>query len=182
MARRNAALVFAVCLGLSAPALTNALAGVQSEDAAPQFHFTNGEASIDSLIEKFRQALVDKDKNLLRSLRVTEDEYRNFIMPGSVDEGRPRAQYTEQASEYFWGILNGRSIYSEANLLHDFGGHEIKFTKVEYRKGVQKYRDYTAYKQLILTVENENGEPEVMKIGSIAEVDGQFKFISFVRD
>ena len=142
----------------------------------------DGEPSIESLLEKFRQALATNDKALLRRLRVTEGEYRTLIIPGSVDPGTLPTQYNEQATQYFWGILNGKSIYVEANLLHDFGGKDFTIESVEYRKGVKKYRDYTAYKQLTLMVKHPGEEPERMRIGSIAEVDGQYKFISYVRD
>jgi len=146
-------------------------------------HLANAEPSIDSLLAKFQHALESKDKQLLRSLRVDRDEYLDIIMPGSVDEGQPRATYNETAQNYFWGVLNGKSIYIEANLLNDFGGKPLKLTSIEYRKGVKRYRDYTAYKQLMLTIDDGSGNPpEHMKIGSIAEVNGQYKFISYVRD
>jgi hypothetical protein len=73
-------------------------------------------------------------------------------------------------------------MYSEGALLHQHGGKPIKVTNVEYRKGIVRYRDYTAYKQLTVTLDDGSGEPDRMRIGSIAEVDGQFKFISYVRD
>ena len=148
-----------------------------------EYRLVGAEPSIDSLIEKFRQALETKDKQLLRQLRVTRKEYLDIIMPGSVDEGQPRATYDETAKNYFWGILNGKSIYIEANLLYDFGGKPLKVRAVEYRHGIKRYRDYTAYKQLMLTLDDGSGNPpEHMKIGSIAEINGQYKFISYVRD
>jgi len=140
------------------------------------------EPSIDALLEKFRQALEAKDKTLLRSLRVSQQEYLGVILPGSVDEGAPRASYDEQARKYFWSVLDTKSIYSEAGLLSSYGGRPLKLTNVEYRKGIKKYRDYTAYKQLTLTFDDGSPDPEHVRLGSIAEVDGQYKFISFVRD
>jgi len=148
-----------------------------------EYRFVDAEPSIDSLVEKFRHALETKDKQLLRQLRVTRNEYLDIIMPGSVDEGQPRATYDKTAKNYFWGILNGKSIYVEANLLYDFGGKQLKVTSVEYRRGIKRYRDYTAYKQLMLTIDDGSGNPpEHMKIGSIAEINGQYKFISYVRE
>ena len=176
----SAAVIFAACLG-AAGAVQTTPAAAESE-ASAAVRLRDAEPSIDSLLAKFQQALADKDKVLLRRLRVTEDEYRNFIMPGSVPEGQPRAHYSEQDSQYFWGTLNGKSIYSEANLLAEFGGRPLKLTSVSYRKGIQHYRDYTAYKQLVVTVEDAQGTKDMLKIGSIAEVAGGYKFISFVRD
>ena len=172
-------MILAACLAMAASRMTIAAA-----DTGPPatLHLQNAEPSIDSLLAKLKQALETKDRKLLHSLRVTEDEYRNVIMPGSVPEGQPRAQYSEQASQYFWSILNLKSVYSEANLLDEYGGKPIKLTAVDYHKGVQHYRDYTAYKQLHITVEDDTGKKDTMKIGSIAEVGGAYKFISFVRD
>ena len=154
-----------------------------SSNTPSEYRLVDAEPSIDSLIEKFRHALETKDKQLLRALRITQHEYLGIIMPGSVEEGQPRGAYSEQAQKYFWGILNGKSIYVEANLLYDYGGKPLKITSVEYRRGVHRYRDYTAYKQLMMTVDDGSGNPpERMKIGSIAEINGQYKFISYVRE
>jgi len=149
----------------------------------PALRLTNGESSVERLVERFRRALIDKDKQALRALRVTQDEYVEIIMAGGIDPGQPRgSDYSEQAKQYFWGVLNGRSIYTEANLLAEYGGHPFKVTDVTYRKGVKQYADYRAYKQLELTLEDDAGRVDRLRIGSIAEIDGQFKFISYVRD
>ena len=182
MTARRKVIIGTACLGLIAGTAGRAVLGREQRMPTPHVRLADGEPSIDSLLEKFRGALVTNDKTALRRLRVTEDEYRNLIMPGSVDPGTPRPSYNEQASRYFWGILNGKSIYTEANLLHEFGGKDFAIDSVEYRKGVKKYRDYTAYKQLTLMVKHPGEESERMRIGSIAEVDGQYKFISYVRD
>ncbi|HZU59182.1 MAG TPA: hypothetical protein VFA06_25100 [Actinocrinis sp.] len=143
---------------------------------------TDASPSVDALLERFREALVAKDKAALRALRVTQDEYLGIIMPGSVEPGQPRAQYSAQAQQYFWGILNGKSIYVEADLLYQYGGHPFRITGVSFRRGIKDYADYRAYRQLTLAIEDDAGKVDHLKIGSIAEVDGQFKFISYVRD
>jgi len=175
---------WALIAGLLAISVSGASTGETPSSNTPNaYHLADGESSIDGLLEKFRHALEAKDKQLLRQLRITRAEYLDIIMPGSVDEGQPRVTYDATAKNYFWGILNGKSIYVEANLLSSFGGKPLKVTVVEYRKGIKRYRDYTAYKQLMLTIDDGSGNPpEEMKIGSIAEVNGQYKFISYVRD
>jgi hypothetical protein len=177
-------LALTLALGLLAVTAGGASTGESASSNTPsEYRLVDAEPSIDSLLEKFRHALETKDKQLLRQLRVNRTEYLDIIMPGSVDEGQPRATYDKTARDYFWGILNGKSIYVEANLLNDFGGKPLRVTSVEYRHGVKRYRDYTAYKQLTLTIDDGSGNvPEHMKIGSIAEVNGQYKFISYVRD
>jgi len=136
--------------------------------AAQDVRFKNGAPSVDKLVDQFMQALKDRDKARIHELRVTEDEYRGLILPGSVDEGHPRSHYSEQASSYFWSILNTKSIYSEANILNVWGGRPLKLKSVAYRGGTKKYADYTAYKQLELKLEDETGNEDELRIGSIA--------------
>lgn len=155
--------------------------GAVPRDPIADLRLVDGENSLDGLMEKFRQALETKDRPLLHRLRVTRDEYLTIIMPGSVEEGQPRAKYDKQAEQYFWSILDTKSIYGESNLLFAYGGKPLTLKSVEYRRGIKKYRDYTAYKQLTVTLDDGSTGPERVKIGSIAEVNGQYKFISFVR-
>ena len=150
--------------------------------ATPPVRLEHAAPSIDKLIEEFVGAINDKDKGRLRELRVSQDEYVGLILPGSVEPGARRPHYNQEEIEYLWGILNGKSVYAEANLIASFGGHNATVTEKEFRKGVTKYADYTAYKQVILTLKDDKGTEATMRIGSIAEVDGQFKFISYVRD
>jgi hypothetical protein len=159
--------------------------GVRASDEAKPAspaRLRNGAPSIDTLIEDFVQAINDKDKARLRELRVSQEEYVGVILPGSVEPGARRPQYNQEETEYLWGMLNGKSVYTEANLIASFGGHHARVTEKEFRKGTKTYADYTAYKQLTLTLKDDKGTEAIMRIGSIAEVDGQFKFISYVRD
>src|SRR5690349_19033418 len=110
--------------------------------AAEKRTLVNGAPSIDALLERFRDAVSRKDKAALRALRLTQDEYLGIVRPGSVPPGQPWTTYSEQAQEYFWGTLNGKSIYSEANLLNDFGGRDFTVKAVRYQKGVQDYANY----------------------------------------
>jgi hypothetical protein len=176
-------LALTLALGLLALTAGGSTGESPASNTPSEYRLVDAEPTIDSLLDKFRHALETKDKDLLRQLRVNRKEYLDIIMPGSVDEGQPRATYDKTARDYFWGILNGKSIYVEANLLNDFGGKPLKVTSVEYRRGIKRYRDYSAYKQLMLTIDDGSGNvPEQMKIGSIAEVNGQYKFVSYVRD
>ena len=138
--------------------------------------------SVDDTINRFLSALQYKDKHALRQLRVTEDEYKEVIIPGNVDPGMPPQEFPEQLSNYAWGIINGKSIYVEANLLAEHGGHRYVVKDVLYRKGIKRYAGFKAYKQLVLTVADEKGAVTKISTGTIVDVDGQYKFVSFVRD
>jgi len=176
--RKSAAIVAAFGLALI---LGGAVCPPDVAAAAESVRLKNGAPSVDKLVDQFMQALKDRDKAKIRDLRVTEDEYRGLILPGSVDEGKPRQHYNDQASSYFWSILDTKSIYNEASILNSWGGRSVKLKSVSYRGGTKKYADYTAYKQLELKVEDEAGNEDELRLGSVAEVDGVYKFISFIR-
>ena len=177
MMRRSAVIVATIWLTLlGRPAWSPSVVA-----AAESVRLKNGAPSVDKLVDQFMQALKDRDKAKIHDLRVTEDEYRGLILPGSVDEGKPQQHYNEQASKYFWSILDTKSIYNEASILNTWGGRPLKLKSVAYRGGTKKYADYTAYKHLELKVEDETGSEDELRLGSIAEVGGVYKFISYIR-
>jgi len=174
----------AILLGfvvILAPVATGA--GTANSSDATHRRLENASPSAEDLIRRFLEALDNKDPAALRHLRATESEYRNIIVPGTVAPGAPPRHYREDVSRYFWGTLNGKSAAYEKNLIDTEGGRgPTKVKSVSYKKGTTRYADYTAYKQLRLVVENGSGEKREIWTGSIAEVDGQYKFISFIRD
>jgi hypothetical protein len=156
-----------------------AVAGPQSsrprlDDASP---------SAEALVQRFLEALDNKDGGALRRMRTTESEYKKIILPGTVPRGTALRHYPDDVSEYFWSILNTKSAYYEQYLLETAGGRgPSKVKSVSYKKGTKTYADYTAYKQLRLVVEDGAGKERDIFTGSIAEIDKRYKFISFIRD
>jgi len=142
-------------------------------DAAP---------SADALIARFLEALKNKDAVALRRLRVTEDEYLKIILPGSVDKGKPWRKWPEETCRYFWSEINAKSLYTEETLLGIWGGHTYQVKGVAYEKGTRDFDAYKAYRQLRLTLVRDDGEEAVLGTGSIAELNGEYKFLSFKRD
>jgi hypothetical protein len=151
--------------------------------SVPPSGLANAYASADALIDGMLRALERDDPDALRRLRVTETEYREIILPGSVREGRPLRRYPRDIADYAWGSLATRSFYHEQALLHGHKGRHFIVKAVEYDKGVERYANHTAYKQLRLTLEEPATGKEVkLATGSIVEIDGRFKFISFIND
>lgn len=143
---------------------------------------TGGAGSERELIDELLQALQQKDRDALRRLRVTEAEYENVIVPGHVPPGdRPRS-LTPEWRDYAWRNLETRSHYHELRLLEEFGGRTLAVKDVQFEQGEERYGGYTAHKQLRLKVQDGDGTERELRTGSIAEVAGQYKFISFIRD
>ncbi len=148
-------------------------AATELEHAAP---------SIDVLVDRFLAALSKKDRKSLQRLRVTKREYIDIIMPGTAEPGHTQRKYPEEKATYWWDTLNEKSLYSEIALLNGYGGQKYKVRDVSWAKGVQQFAGYTGYAQLRLVVEDDEGESHEIDTGSVAEVHGRYKFVSYVRD
>jgi hypothetical protein len=125
-------------------------------------------------------ALAKKDADALNRLRVTEGEYRTFLLPGAGDPGQPGRVYDDASSKFAWDKLNTNSTYAAAGIMRDYGGYTFKVKEVAYLKGRKDYAWYTAYRTVGLKLEDENGKDGELVLGSIAEIDGQFKFVSLL--
>jgi hypothetical protein len=158
--------------------------GSRPADAArrPAAKLEGGVSSQAALVERFLEALRQNDASALHGLRVTETEYLSTILPGSVEPGQPIRAWPPDANQYFWGILDTKSRYSEAHLLEEYGGRIYHLKATEFAKGTKTYATYDAYRQLRLVLTGEDGEDVRLSTGSIAELGGQWKFISFVRE
>ena len=134
------------------------------------------------LIERFLETLRTKDETALHALRVTEAEYVGLILAGSVEPGQPLRHWPEDANRYFWSGFDLKSRYYERYLIGEYGGRAYRIKSVDFDKGTKAYATYEAYRQLRLVLEDEAGKDVPLATGSIADVGGQWKFISFIRD
>ncbi|HUI28076.1 MAG TPA: hypothetical protein VL403_18490 [Candidatus Kryptonia bacterium] len=150
---------------------------VAGSKSAPKL--VNGAQSIDQLLDQFQHALNAKDESALHRLRVTEDEYRRIIIPGTIKPGEPPREVEQTSSVFFWQMLNQKSVDVGRSLLEHFGGHQTTRKSVKFTKGSRQFGWYTAHGDVRLTLEDEQGRVRELHTGAIAEVDGRFKFIGF---
>ncbi|MBY0279092.1 hypothetical protein K2Z84_27480 [Candidatus Binatia bacterium] len=149
---------------------------------APHPPLSGGAASVDELLGRFVAAIEAKDVAALEALRVDETEYRKIIMPGSVKPGQPPQKLSAAADQYFWESLDTKSKYGGRALIAGYGGRKYRVTDVTWKKGVGEWAWFRCYDRLQLTMVDEDGAEHVLESGSVADVDGRFKFISFIRD
>jgi hypothetical protein len=175
----------------AAAALIATLAGgslrTEAEGAGPSRTLAaraleNAAPSLDELIARFVQALRENDREALHRLRLTESEYRNIVVPGHVRVGEALRNYPPDVTKLAWDLLNTKSSYYETFLLNEFGGGEYEIEGVEWERGTERYATYAAYKQLRLKLQKPESSTVELRTGSVAEIDGQFKFVSYIRD
>jgi hypothetical protein len=172
--------------GIFLAALAMVGVGLDASDqpgtTSPSYLLENAAGSQEELIRRFLDALEAEDADALHELRVTESEYKDFILAHSVVEGTRLRDLKPEVRDYAWGTLDTKSLYSERYLITEYGGREYTDVKtIEWDKGEGRYDGFRALKQLRLTVEYAGGE-DLIKTGSVVELDGQYKFMSFIRD
>ena len=143
------------------------------------FRLSDASSSREDLVNRFLEALRKKDAAALEKLRVTEAEYRDFFLPASVKEGAELQPPSERASKFYWSMINTRSLYAADAILRGFGGRTYTLKGVEHDKSPRTYAFYRADRATVLSLEDEQGQSTEIKTGSIVEVNGQFKFMSF---
>ena len=154
---------------------------------SPQPHpkrpaLSGGATSVDALVRDLLAALEKKDEVRLHALRVSEREYLEVILPGGVEPGQRPQTMPARKAKYFWDVLDAKSAYGERHLLQEFGGKAFKLKELAFKKGGRRFATYKGHEQLRLKVEDEQGAETEIATGSIVEVAGKFKFVSFVRD
>ena len=148
----------------------------------PVERLDNAAPSREALIERFLESLRTKDGAALHALRVTKEEYLGLILAGSVEPGQPLRHWPDDANRYFWEGFDLKSRYYELYLIGEFGGRTYRVQSLDFDKGTKTYATYQAYRQLRLVLADEAGKDVSLATGSIADVGGQWKFISFIRD
>jgi hypothetical protein len=168
--------------GITRTEAADAQAAVPTSPSQRPAHFTLVDAapSVDALIDRLLDALANSDLAALHRLRVTEDEYRKFLLPGGGAPGQPPPTYDDASSDFAWQMLNTNSRYAASGIIKGYGGRKYKVKEATYLKGRQEYAWYTAYRTLSLSLEDETGTEHELVLGSIADVDGQYKFVSLL--
>ena len=138
-------------------------------------------SSVEELVGRLLDALEKKDLDALRRLRVSESEYKGIILAGHVPVGQPFRNFPADVVDFAWKTLNTKSLYYERYLLEQHGGRSYELKDVRFERGTAEFAGYRAYKQLRLSLVRD-GSPVELATGSIAEVGGQYKFASFIRD
>jgi len=175
-------LAFLVQLARTEPGVAIATSSTGGIERPAKYRLVDSAPSIEILLQRVLDALASNDAKALRRLRVTEAEYREFIIPGSVKEGEQPTVLGVEDSTFYWQMLNTKSAYKEAALLKGFGGRKWTLKEVEYAKGHKQYAWYDAYRTTVLTVIDDAGEENELVLGSIAHVDGQYKFVGLNGD
>jgi hypothetical protein len=147
-------------------------------------------SSPEDLVDRVLEALEHNDVHALRELRVTEEEYREIVIPGNVPVGQAPKAARPEVADLAWKTLNTKSLYYERYLIGELGGRRYQRAgEISFEKGSKQYASFRTLRQLRapLSLESTDGESAgkdeaTLEMGSVLELAGQYKFISFIRD
>jgi hypothetical protein len=141
-----------------------------------------GTSSKEELIRRFVDAISTNDGHRLRTLQVDENEYADIILPGAVPEGQPMRKWPEDVRRYFAREFIQKSQMVGANLIDTYKGHRYEIASMAFEGGTKRYANHFVYVQLRLQLKDETGTERALATGSIVEIGGQYKFMSYLPD
>lgn len=125
------------------------------------------------------RGLADRDLGALRSLAVTEAEFRDLIWP-KLPASRPERNLP---LDYVWKDLAAKS---DANLRARLAGWQDRGFAVvflEFKGGTEDYGTFSVHRETVLLLRDREGKEETGRLfGSIIEHKGRFKVFSYVVD
>ena len=139
----------------------------------------NVEASPEALGRRVLAAVERRDIDGLRNLALSEREFREHVWP-ELPAARPERNLP---FAYVWGDLHQKSAAALVSTLAEFGGRQLELVSVRSAGAVTQYNSYIVRRQTELTVRDEAGNLEQIRLfGSMIEQGGAFKVFSFVVD
>ena len=142
----------------------------------------DGVGSKEELVQRFLEAVSTSDGKSLRTLQVDEDEYADIILPGAVPEGQPMRDWPENVRRYFAREFIQKSQMTGSNIIENYKGHRYEIESMTFERGTKRYANHFVYRQLRLQLKDETGEEHSLATGSIVEIGGRYKFMSYLPD
>lgn len=134
--------------------------------------------SADALARRFLAALDRKDTESIKSLRVTKQEFCDYVWPEL-----PSSRLPNVSCDFAWDQATLNSLSGLSEMLNNHEGKRYEFISLRFAKGTESYPSYKVHKETWLRVRDENGkEQELRLFGSMLEMDGKYKLFSFVVD
>jgi hypothetical protein len=140
----------------------------------PKRYLRYGCRSVDELMTKLLAALEAKDLQGMENLRVTRQEHTDLLWP-DFD-----AKNHNVDPDFAWDMLNRRSHVGAGRAIGDYGGQQLTVLGVEFTRDLERYSSFVLHRGTILHARTQTGEMlDLMFLGSVVELDGQFKLLSF---
>jgi hypothetical protein len=133
--------------------------------------------SIEDLGKQVLEAVYNKDIERLKAMAISAKEYENYIWPQSPIS---KIKKWQEKYDFIWNQQFSKSSLSLRQMLARYGGRQYALVRVRFEDDTTDHTIYKAHRDARLIVRNPEGkEVELNLFGSIVEMDGQFKIMSF---
>lgn len=135
--------------------------------------------SPDALARAFLDALEREDGERLRSLALSEEQFRVYVWP-QLPSSKPERNVP---FEFGWGDLHQKSHNALVGTFSRYKGVPLDLVEVRFEDGATDYETYIVHRDARVKVRRENGKEEWLDLfGSVMEWNGRFKLFSNVTD
>lgn len=147
-----------------------------TRSAAP---LSNTFDSPEALAQAVLDGLAARDLARLRSLALSEAEFRDHVWP-ELPTSRPERNVP---FEYAWGQMKQRSDGSLQETFNRYSGKQLKFMRAGFTGETTTHQSFAVRRESEVIAADETGRELVLRLyGSVLIKDGKAKLFSYVVD
>ena len=150
--------------------------GEPSGSAVP---LSNTFESPEALARGVLDALAANDSDRLRTLQLSEAEFKAHVWP-ELPVSRPERNVP---FEYAWGQMKQRSDGSLQTTIGRYAGRKLTFRSTRFTGETTQYASFAVMRESEIIAADETGRELILRLyGSAMVKDGRYKLYSFVVD
>jgi hypothetical protein len=131
-------------------------------------------SSAEELVTGILATLNARDKHTLELYRINKREHDELLWPEFP------AKDLNTPMEFNWDMLNTRSWVNAGRAIEDWGGKNLTLISLEFVRGIEPYETFVLHRGTVVTARTGSGDEVRLRIiGSVVELDGQFKVLSY---
>lgn len=130
------------------------------------------------MAERVLEALAKQDEQSLKSLVLTKEEFCTYVWPEL-----PSSKIKNLTCDWVWDSFLPGDIAGLRQTLSMHGGKRYSLIRIRFVKGTTEYKTFKVHEGSRVVVKDDSGQEREFKLfGSMLELEGQFKLLSFVVD
>lgn len=138
----------------------------------------HAQPSAEALAERVLEALAKQDEQSLKGLVLTKEEFCTYVWPEL-----PSSEIKNLTCDWVWDSFYPSDVAGLRQTLRMHGGKQYSLVRVRFAKGVTEYKTFKVHEESRVVVKDDSGQEREFKLfGSMLELEGQFKLLSFVVD
>jgi hypothetical protein len=135
--------------------------------------------SPEALARGVLDALAIRDLNRLKSLALSEAEFKTHVWP-ELPASRPERNVP---FEYAWGQMKQRSDGSLSGTVGRYGGRQLRFVRTRFTGETTDYQTFSVMRDSEIVAADEAGREVILRLyGSAMVRNGRYKLFSYVVD